>query len=369
MLRRIFGKPHAVTSDPGQNDALAPDPTPAVAKPADLERAPALTDRSKVAQHRNARGELDYDETMLPWIDQPDADVDRYVRALPQVPPGLRNRLEQWRDQGFVVLEQAIEHRLIDAYVADVKELFEHHRQFSATVGHPKRGTLSISELTDAEVRDRHLRLVNFHNPSLAAKKLALAGSIIDFLEHVFREQVVAMQSLTFRYGTEQHVHQDYAYVVSGNPSHLAAAWIALEDIHPDAGPLGYFPGSHRIPKYDWGNGLFYVEKESVGSGAQFQDHILSECRKRGVELATFLPRKGDVFLWHGSLAHGGTPQRDTDRTRLSFVAHYSSVPAFPSSPHDVQHEPQRFELNRGVLYLDPTKPESEDVFRHGADV
>jgi hypothetical protein len=59
----------------------------------------------------------------------------------------------------------------------------------------------------------------------------------------------------------------------------------------------------------------------------------------------------------------------DTDRTRLSFVSHYSSVPAFPRSPHDMQHEPKCFELNRGVVYLDPTRPESENMFLHGADV
>jgi hypothetical protein len=75
------------------------------------------------------------------------------------------------------------------------------------------------------------------------------------------------------------------------------------------------------------------------------------------------------VFIWHGALAHGGTPQLDTNRTRMSFVSHYSSVPAFPRSPHDIEHEPKRFELNRGVVYLDPTRPESENIFRHGADV
>jgi phytanoyl-CoA hydroxylase len=350
-----------------QGDELTGGDQRAVPQATGLERAPALTDRHKVGQYRNVRGELDFDEAMLPWIDRRDADVDRYVRSLARAEPGLRERLETWRDHGFVVLEQAIDHPLIDAYLADLDELFAHHRQFSATVGHPERGTLSIADLTDEEVHDRHLRLINFHNPSLAAKKLALALPIVQFLAHVFREPVVAMQSLTFRYGTEQHMHQDYAYVVSGNPSHLAAAWIALEDIHPDAGPLGYYPGSHRIAKFDWGNGLFYDEKDSTRHGGEFQDHILGECRRRGLTIATFLPRKGDAFIWHGALAHGGTPRYDRSRTRLSFVAHYSSVPAYPRSPHDMQHEPARFEMNGAVLYLDPTKPESENVFRHGA--
>lgn len=28
----------------------------------------------------------------------------------------------------------------------------------------------------------------------------------------------------------------------------LVAAWIAFEDIHPDSGPLVYYPGSHQLP-------------------------------------------------------------------------------------------------------------------------
>ena len=62
------------------------------------------------------------------------------------------------------------------------------------------------------------------------------------------------MQSLTFIYGSEQRLHQDFLYVVAKIPSHLAAAWIALEDVHPEAGPLFYFP-VNRLPKFDFGTG------------------------------------------------------------------------------------------------------------------
>jgi len=31
---------------------------------------------------------------------------------------------------------------------------------------------------------------------------------------------------------------------------YLVGAWVAVEDIHPDSGPLVYYPGSHRLPYY-----------------------------------------------------------------------------------------------------------------------
>jgi phytanoyl-CoA hydroxylase len=329
--------------------------------------APALLDRERVGRYRNAAGKLDFDEQTLPWLDRSDADIDGYVASLPAPEPGLPRRLHQWRRDGFAVFERAIDDRLLDALGADLGELSEDHRRFGVMVGHSQKGDVPVRELSDDELKDRHLRVINFHHASLAAKKIALSAPIVGFLRHVFRERVVAMQSLTFRYGSEQHIHQDFAYVVSGIPSHLAAVWVALEDIHPDAGPLAYYPGSHRNPKFDWGNGLFYHPDHSTRGGDLFEEHIHRQCRKRGLSLTTFLPKRGDAFIWHGSLAHGGSPQVDPDRTRLSYVVHYSTARAFPRSPHDPNHVPTRFEMNGAALYLDPTRPQAENQFKHGA--
>ena len=288
-----------------------------------------------------------------------------YVNSLSGGDNELRERLNLWHDSGFVVLKKAVSATLIDAYLADLEDLIEENHKHDSLAEHPNHRLVKVRELSRDEVHDRHVRFVDFHNASVAGKKLALTRPIVEFLGHVFHDQVVAMQSLTFRYGTEQHFHQDFAYVLSGIPSHLAAAWIALEDIHPDAGPLAYYPGSHRIRKFDWGNGLFFDER-SLKGGDQFQIHIQSECDRLGLAVATFLPKKGDVFLWHSSLAHGGTPQKDTGRTRLSLAVHYSSVTAYARRPDDLKREPQRWEFNGGVLYRHAWQANSEDIFRRG---
>jgi hypothetical protein len=44
-----------------------------------------------------------------------------------------------------------------------------------------------------------------------------------------------------------------------------------------------------------------------------------------GLEKRVFLAKKGDVFVWHAHLLHGGSPIRDPARTRKSYVFHYFS--------------------------------------------
>ncbi len=43
------------------------------------------------------------------------------------------------------------------------------------------------------------------------------------------------------------------------------------------------------------------------------------------MELAELLIEKGDILIWHASLAHRGTIVKNPDLTRLSLLVHYSS--------------------------------------------
>lgn len=335
--------------------------------PIDPERAPAFVDLPRVATHRNSRGELAFPDALVPWLDREDADVEAYVRSLPAQPTGhdLAADLHRWRTDGYVLFEQAISHALIDQYLADLEELIEHHERYDVLINHHVRGIAAARDLSAEELRHPRLRFMDFHNASVAGKKLALARPVVSFLSHVFREPVVAMQTLTFLRGSQQEEHQDYAYVVSGNPSHLAASWIALEDVHEDAGPLTYYPGSHRIPKFDFGDGMF-LTPTSPRREADFLAHIRAQCAERGLREQRFLARKGDVFVWHGALAHRGSPVKDPERTRLSLATHYSSASAYPRDRRDFDAAPECYSHNDAFVYGDPLRPQTENVFRGG---
>lgn len=310
----------------------------------------------------------EFDAGTMPWIDRPDADIDGYVNGLnPLRRPAydLREKLDHWHRYGYVVFERLIPEEWIDAYRADVDQLISNRQQFGTLVLMKHIGIKSISEITIEQLNGQGARIMDFHNQSIAGKKIMLHPTIVGFVEHLFRDRAVAMQSLTFLYGSEQKSHQDYAYVVAQIPSHLCATWIALEDVHPDAGPLEYFPGSHRLPKFDFGNGMF-LTPESSKREPEFAAYIESECANAGIQMQTFAPKKGDVLFWHSALAHRGGMVKNRDLTRLSLVTHYSSIGAYPRdrrAPHDA---PNVFEFGGGLVYANPLMPEQEDCFKRG---
>jgi ectoine hydroxylase-related dioxygenase (phytanoyl-CoA dioxygenase family) len=222
-----------------------------------------------------------------------------------------------------------------------------------------------VKDYAEPDYHVHGLRIIDFHNSSIAGKKLSLHPTIVKFLELLFRQRPVAMQSLTFMKGTQQGIHQDFAYVLAGIPSHLAASWIALEDIDPRSGPLMYYPGSHTSPKFDWGDGLFRT-KRSGRNDVEFAEWIHEQARQRGLSLQHFAPKKGDVFLWHGALAHGGALAADPALTRKSYVTHYSTERAFPRDYRDQKRRPHAYTYNDALVYRNPRHPEEEDWYRRG---
>ena len=249
---------------------------------------------------------LDFDPATLPWLDNTAAAMDRYIDSLdptPEDPETLRRQLLMWSQFGFVIMGNAIEHELIDAYLADLDQLFHERDKHRVILHSSAYDHTPINEyprdIVDALAQGKdeiRTRVVDFHNYSIAAKKLSMHKSITGFLEHVFQDRIVGIQSLTFFKGSQQVQHQDFAFVPAHIPSHLAATWIALEDIHPDAGPLAYIPASHTFPKFDWGDGI-YRTPNSTATDQQFADHLHREAEKAGLPLLTFCPKKGDVFF------------------------------------------------------------------------
>ncbi len=306
-----------------------------------------------------------FDPETLPWLDRCYAEIDRYVSDLGSAAPDydLRAKLIDWLRNGYVVFEGAIEAELIDAYNADIDAVFSEPSRFGVRLNVEGYGTVPARDLPSEAFAHHHLRVMDLHNVSEAGKAIMLHPVLTGFLGHVFRDVVVGMQSLTFVHGTEQHAHQDYPYVVSGIMSHLAATWVALEDVHPDAGPLYYWEGSHTVPGFDWGNGPL-LTPESTSDELDFAEFLTERCESGGARRVEFEPRKGDVLFWHAGLVHGGSAVIDETRTRRSFVSHYSTRAAYPSDRRAPSDPPRVFEHNGGLVYGDPLDPGAEGVLR-----
>src|SRR5690348_14151290 len=71
----------------------------------------------------------------IPWIDDPDADVSAYVASLPELPSyDLHEKLCQWRDNGFVIFENAVSEDTIDDYLHDVDHLITHYEKYDVPI-------------------------------------------------------------------------------------------------------------------------------------------------------------------------------------------------------------------------------------------
>ncbi|RIV18453.1 phytanoyl-CoA dioxygenase [Fibrisoma montanum] len=314
----------------------------------------------------------EFEYATLPWIDKKDADIDSFVKRYQRgqnFPYDLADKLRFWQQNGYVILEKAIQEEWVDQLWNEVEELIAHHERYRTNVriDRPEYAAQPVKEAKDVptEVLDGpYIKIMDFHDNSVMGKKIMLHNSIVTFLEAVFSDRVVAMQSLLFKYGSQQATHQDFAYVVSENPSHLAAAWIALEDVHIDSGPLFYFPGSHKLRKFDFGNtGMFY-SGESKHNPTDFARYLEKVCQEAGLKRETLLIKKGDVLLWHASLAHGGDAIRNPALTRKSYVCHYSSLKAYQHHRQAPTSEPIRRSMNGADVFANPQMPDQEDIFK-----
>ena len=56
---------------------------------------------------------------------------------------------------------------------------------------------------------------------------------------------------------------------------------------------------------------------------ALYEDHIAKEIEQHHLKKEYFLAKKGDLFIWHANLLHGGEPILKKGATRKSMVVHY----------------------------------------------
>ena len=231
--------------------------------------------------------------------------------------------VEQWHEQGFVIFEGAIGTEDVDALVAEFDALPQSHPAGLKITG----GGHSDGRLYRPELIKPHdsIRIVDLYFFSERARALLFHRSIMRFLRMVFEAEPMLTQSLSFEHGSEQEIHQDTAFVIMNSPLKFAASWIALEDIQEGSGELVYYPGSHRWKDFLFSGRYKHWDRERDGQAQlrAWYDWMRAEAEKRGVEKQYFRPKKGDLLLWHGGLAHGGAPIRNNALTRRSLVGHY----------------------------------------------
>lgn len=154
----------------------------------------------------------------------------------------------------------------------------------------------------------------------------AIAGNsgVIDLLSKLYGRQAFPFQTLNFPVGTQQAVHSDAVHFSTLPERFMCGVWLAMEDVHEDAGPLFYVKGSHRWPIITnsmIGRRGFNSELQSAQ--VPFDKAWDALCQEHHATPEHFLARRGEALIWTANLLHGGSRQTDPKKTRWSQVTHY----------------------------------------------
>ncbi|MFT5048677.1 MAG: hypothetical protein ACI8QZ_000064 [Chlamydiales bacterium] len=253
----------------------------------------------------------------LPWIDSP---LFPAQLADMQAPAELATLAQQFRTDGFLVLNDWIEGDLIDAIVEDSKRFYDPRAIFDDL---PPQVVRLLKQGLEQE---HSCRVQDAWWVSPAVRKLACHPRVTELLSFLYQRQPIPFQTLNFPVGSEQEVHADTIHFDSLPSGFMCGVWVALEDVAADAGPVIYYPGSQRLPVVRLEHLQCWAEDSTVAAGdnyTRFASYARKAAANGDFELKRLEVPKGTVLVWSANLLHGGSPIERPGASRHSQVTHY----------------------------------------------
>lgn len=243
------------------------------------------------------------DKTSKAWLDTGESSLLLAENDLQKFPNDVAAGLRSWSNNGYLIWERFLNSQQVDAVNQETQKI--------------------IAEGTVAFTHDNKLSFLN--KRSKIINNTCHDKRILDLLSLILGKEVVPFQTLNFVKGSGQRAHSDSIHMTTYPLGYLIAVWIALEDIHENSGPLFYYPGSHKLPYLlndDFGNisTAWMLGKKNYND---YEDVIEELINQKQMQAKVFLPKKGDMLVWHANLLHGGTIIKDPSLTRQSMVIHY----------------------------------------------
>lgn len=280
------------------------------------------------SQNPCAIGEFNSDFGGL-WIDRKDflKEAQRRIEC-GSIPPSLVPHILDFALKGYTIFPKAVDQCIIDRINEDVDQLWQET---------PARATIETYQVNNElsyipvrpELKMGKNKLLDLYAFSEAARHAIFQPRLAKFLECLFDGPVTAFQSLSFILGSEQAMHKDTAFVRVFPPNHVAASWLALEDVSEGTGELEYYVGSHHDPEFLFGEKHKWMFRHPEDLAA-YLESLHEDARVFRHRRERFLPRAGDVLVWHANLTHGGSTIFDQNKTRKSLVTHYCPSQARP---------------------------------------
>jgi len=287
------------------------------------------------------RGKAWDQNTPGPWLDHPDAEQKIQSRlAQGLITEAEAAMLTKWVRDGYFILDQAIDKEnfwQLDDYVRDLDELWTTDTVMDGLQvmslhidGRPPGPTAHADILSwpveeRIRIRDSQLWRIHYYHPYTAAGlELTKAAKLLRMCHLLLDEEPVLINAIGFKFGSQVGLHQDLGAYHIFPKNRLIGIWLAGEDVNPQAGPLGVFPGSHTTPM--WPGFDNYPQTNLRTCHLETRD-AQAAYLAAAVEGQTRVPlpvKKGDAIFQHPLLIHGGDKIQDPSATRFSMVLHYS---------------------------------------------
>ena len=256
----------------------------------------------------------------LPWLDRPEAPelVTQRLNA-GEINKDQAELAKRWMEDGYVILKGVIDLSELDR-IWETYERAVFDGKVPIEVYQKGMGDLFLGRCLDAHVWVPQLRDISHHPKFLETASFLLGVKAVPF------------QTIIGFAGSEQSEHSDSIHMSTYPLGYMTAAWVAFEDIHPDSGPLVYYPKSHRL-SYLFSRHLPKTDDLSYKRGRWYNDHYEPRI-KQLIEEHDLKPKyldakKGDVLFWHANLIHGGSRRENKSLSRRAIVAHYFGKGAF----------------------------------------
>ncbi|MBK6595330.1 MAG: phytanoyl-CoA dioxygenase family protein [Burkholderiales bacterium] len=252
------------------------------------------------------------DDGPAPWLDRPDAaELIAHHLQEGSITEDEALLCHQWLRDGYVICEGFYDEDLLDRTWAAYEQAIA-----DGSVTPPCEPMFEGDKLPG--------RVSNPHFLVPAVDRMLFEPRMGRLVSLFLGVKAAPFQTIIGHKSSQQLAHSDSIHMTTYPQGYLAANWIAFEDIHPDSGPLVYYPGSHRLP-YVLSDDLgIPVEMGYGGYHRIYEPAIQKLIAEHALQPKIFLPKKGDVLLWHANLLHGGSALNGSAHpSRKALVCHF----------------------------------------------
>lgn len=241
----------------------------------------------------------------MPWLDREVSKEEiKQKLSATNLPETTRESILAWKENGYAILPKFFDEKTIDSINEEIEKLLA-EKKIEFTLGN---------------------KIMFANKASGLIQQLTVKKELTDILGFILGRKVIPFQTINFIEGSQQQAHSDSIHMTTYPLGYLVAIWVALEDIKEDAGPLSYYPGSHKLPYllndgYERGGNVFTVGADS--NYLKYEEKIGEVVKEKKLPKKIFTARKGDVLIWHANLIHGGEKITRAGATRKSMVVHY----------------------------------------------